>query len=152
MAKTDSEQIQELMATYANAIDAKSYDGILACFTDDATAQYGDFSKPLSGHRDIDRQMRLVLDNLTATQHLFANFIVDVNGDEAHLTCGILAQHVRGGDSGSEMYLSGGKYVVDLRRIGDGWKMACVRAGPVWAQGNRDLLPKLGELRDAGSA
>lgn len=150
MSHSDRDRIQELFARYAEAIDSKDYPAIVACFASDATAQYGDFSTLLRGHGEIEGQMRLVLENLDVTQHLFANFIIAIDGDSGRVRCGLIAQHVRFGEGGAQPYMSGGKYDVEVRRIGGDWKMLHVAAGSVWSEGNRDLLPRNGELNPVG--
>lgn len=139
--KTDRTQIEELMARYASAIDAKQYDEIASCFAADATAQYPGFSGLLKGTSDIVAHMRLALDALDATQHLFTNFIIDIEDDSARLSCEILAQHVRRGVRGGETYLAGGHYKVELRRIAGQWKIVNLLAQSRWGAGDRELLP-----------
>jgi len=138
--KTDREQIQELTAVYAGAIDRKDYAAIADCFAPDATVIYAGYSEELQGHAAIVDHMRLALEPMDATQHLFANFIIDIEGDAAGMTCDIIAQHVHGGES----YLAGGKYDVRLSKAGPIWKFSRISACTVWSSGNRDMLPKAG--------
>jgi ketosteroid isomerase-like protein len=140
MTKTDHDEIQQLMASYAYAIDAKDYDGITACFTPDAATTYAGYSSMLTGHAEIRAHMKRALDALDVTQHLFANFIIDTEGDTGALKCDILAQHVRQG----ERYIAGGKYKVEVRRSAGQWKIARVSARSVWSDGTRALLPNSG--------
>jgi hypothetical protein len=142
MSKTDREQIQELMATYAYCIDARDYAGLADCFLEGCTAKYSGHSPALNNRDEIMAHMKLALTPLDATQHLFANFLIDVDGDQANLRAGILAQHVKNGANGPETYLSGGKYTVELKRAGGKWKLAKVQGQPVWNIGNAALLPK----------
>jgi SnoaL-like domain len=140
MIKSDYDQIQEMMATYAYSIDTRNYPGLRECFTPDASTVYAGHSNHLKGQDAIIEHMKRVLDSLDVTQHMFTNFIIDIQGDSAKLTCDILAQHVRQG----ERYLSGGKYKVDARRSAGKWLIANVSAGSVWSEGNKTLLPKAG--------
>lgn len=141
MTKTDREQIQELMATYANAIDVKDYDTVVACFLPDAAVEYFGYGQPLTGHSAILAHMKRALDTLDGTQHLFANFLIDIDGDTARLRCDILAQHWRRGVPGGETYMAGGKYTVELRRKAGRWQFARLNARSLWSEGNRSLLP-----------
>jgi uncharacterized protein (TIGR02246 family) len=140
---TDREAIQELMATYANGIDARDYAAIADCFTEDATVEYRGHSHQLVGRAAIAALMEQQLGPLDATQHLFANFIIRVDGDAARFTCDIIAQHVRRGAPGGDTYMAGGKYEVDARRTAEGWKIARVNAGTVWSDGNHNLLNRV---------
>jgi ketosteroid isomerase-like protein len=138
--KSDYELIRELTARYAGAIDAKDYTAIAACFTDDACVIYAGYSDELQGIEEILGHMRRALEPIDVTQHLFANFIIDIEGDDAAMTCDILAQHLHHG----ETFLAGGKYEVGLAREDGNWKFARISARTVWSVGNRDLLPKAG--------
>jgi len=138
--KTDREQVQELTAIYAGAIDRKDYEAIADCFAPDPAVIYAGYSEELKGHTAIIDHMRLALDPIDVTQHLFANFVIDIEGNAAGLTCDILAQHVHTGEN----YLAGGKYDVRLAKIGGSWKFSRISARTVWSSGNRDMLPKAG--------
>jgi hypothetical protein len=142
MTKTDREQVQELMSLYANALDTKDYAGIGDCFTPDATAEYAGFAEPLHGREAILAHMRKALEPLESTQHLFANFIIDVDGDAGTLSCAIIAQHVRRGHH--DTFLAGGQYKVEVARGADRWRMSRVDARSRWGMGDRGMLPKAG--------
>jgi ketosteroid isomerase-like protein len=136
--KTDYNQLQELMAIYAHAIDTKDYPGVDACFTPDAETVYAGHSNHLKGVEAIGAHMRSSLAPLDATQHVFMNFIVNVDGDTAKFSADIIAQHVKKGEN----YMAGGKYYVDAKRVGGQWKIHRVNAGSHWGMGNKGMLPK----------
>ena len=138
--KTDYDQLQELMAIYALAIDTKNYPGITDCFTPDAETVYAGHSNHLKGVAEIGAHMKKALEVLDATQHVFMNFIVDVEGDTAKYSCNIIAQHVQK----NENYMAGGRYNVEAKRIGGKWKIHRVNAGSHWGMGNKGMLPKAG--------
>jgi ketosteroid isomerase-like protein len=138
--KTDYNQIQELMALYAYAVDSKDYDGIAGCFTADAEAIYSGFSDRLKGLAEIGTHMKKALEALDVTQHLFTNFIVDVEGDAARFTCDVIAQHVQK----SGKFMAGGKYKLEARRTAGKWKIARLSMNFVWNDGDRAMLPKAG--------
>jgi uncharacterized protein (TIGR02246 family) len=140
LTKTDHDHIQQLMATYAYSIDTRDYDGLMACFTDDASTVYAGYSDVLNGKEQIRAHMKKSLDPLEATQHMFTNFIIETNGDMGTCKCDILAQHVQKG----ERYLAGGKYSVEVRRTSGKWQIAKVSARSVWSDGKRSMLPKSG--------
>lgn len=136
--KGDYELIRELAARYAGAIDARDYTAIAACFALDAQVIYAGYSEELQGHEAIIGHMRRALEAMEVTQHLFANFIIDIEGEDAAMTCDILAQHLHDG----ETFLAGGKYEVELSRTGENWKFSRISARTVWSAGNRDMLPR----------
>ena len=137
MTGTEYEQIQQLMAIYAYAIDAKDYDAIAACFTPDAVAVYEGHSHVLRGQGEIVAHMKLALNPFDVTQHLVTNHIVDVEGGNGQLKCDVLGQHVRQG----ERLIAGGKYIVELRRTAGQWKISRLSARSVWSDGNKSMLP-----------
>jgi uncharacterized protein (TIGR02246 family) len=144
MSYSDREQIQQLMANYADSIDEKDYERIAGCFAIDATATYKGHSVNMQGRSEIKEHMIEALSKLDQTQHMFTNFLIDVQGDTARLKCDVLAQHVQRGAAGGDKYLAGGKYKIDLKRIDGDWKIIRVNAGSVWREGNRELLPTAG--------
>ncbi len=140
--KSDRDQLQELMANYANAIDSKDYDGVMNCFAPEGTATFAGFSNSLKGNRAVRDHMSASLELLDATQHLFSNFIIDVDGDHARLSAGIMAQQVRRGAPGGDTYMAGNTYKVEARRVTGEWKIRSATLGPVlWGDGNRNILP-----------
>jgi len=138
--KSDYEQICELTAIYAGAIDRKDYDAIADCFAPDAGVIYTGFSEELRGAEAIMAHMHLALESMDATQHLFTNFIIDIAGDAGVMTCDILAQHLHGG----ETFLAGGKYDTRVAKVAGGWKFSRISGTTVWSLGNRDMLPRTG--------
>ena len=138
MTKTDREQVQEVMAIYGGAVDEKDYNGITACFMKDATFLYE--GKPYTGHAAIEGLMRSPLEALDGTQHLFTNFIIDIEGDTARLSCDSVGQHWRKGTPGGDTLMAGGKYKVDLKKVDGKWKISGANAHGTWGQGNPKLL------------
>jgi uncharacterized protein (TIGR02246 family) len=141
--KTDREQIQELVATYANSIDAKDYDRLMNCFTADATAAYGAHSDVLNGQGEILAHMKKMLEPLDGTQHLLTNFIIDIEGNQAKLTADSLGQHWRRGATGGEKNMGGGKYTIELKRADGKWRFTKIRRRSLWSEGNQALVPKV---------
>ncbi len=141
LAMSDRDKIQELMAIYARALDEKDYSAIEACFAYDAVVEYSGFSSIMTGRIEIVAHMRMALEPLHATQHLFTNFIVENDDQSGQLTCDILAQHVRSAGPPPETYMAGGRYKVEVRKTKGTWQIAKLSARSVWGQGNRDMLP-----------
>ena len=80
---TAREQIQQLVAIYARALDARDYTTIADCFAPDASAEFVGFSGPMTGREAIDAHMKKALGPLAITQHMFTNFIIEIDGDSA---------------------------------------------------------------------
>jgi uncharacterized protein (TIGR02246 family) len=137
---SDRDEIQELMAHYAEAIDTKDYARLAACFAPDADGQWAAMPEPVVGSVAIANFMKGILDRLEATTHMFTNFIIEVNGDTARMQAKIIAQHVRMGVPGGETYLAGARYDAQVRRIDGKWKLARVRGSSIWHDGNAAIL------------
>jgi ketosteroid isomerase-like protein len=143
VTKTDREQIEELTAIYADALDRKDYSAVRDCFTPDAVVSYAGYSRELRGQPAIVQHMRLALQPLDATQHFFANFMIEIEGNAACLACDVLAQHVRRGFPDGETFLAGGKYHAELAKSEGRWRFSRIAARTQWSDGNRDLLPRV---------
>lgn len=139
---TDRESIKELVAIYARALDARDYDTIERCFAPDAAAQYTGFSDAMTGREEIMAHMRKALGPLATTQHIFTNFIIEIDGDSATLYCDAMGQHVTGTGEDAETYLSGGKYNAEMRRREGNWEFYKLVANAVWGVGDRAMLPR----------
>jgi uncharacterized protein (TIGR02246 family) len=141
---TDREQIQQLVAIYARALDARDYTTIADCFAPDASAEFVGFSGPMSGREAIDAHMKKALGPLAITQHMFTNFIIEIDGDSATLYCDAMGQHVTGEGEDAETYLSGGKYNAEMRRRDGQWRFQNLVAKAIWGMGDREMLPRKG--------
>jgi uncharacterized protein (TIGR02246 family) len=139
---TDRESIQQLVAIYARALDARDYETIADCFAQDATAEFTGFSGAMQGREAIDAHMKKALGPLATTQHIFTNFIIDIDGDSATLYCDAMGQHVTETGEDAETYLSGGKYNAEMRRRDGRWQFQKLVANAVWGMGDREMLPR----------
>lgn len=137
---TDREAIQQLMSTYVFCLDAKDYSRIAACLCEDAIFEHAGSDRLISGNAAIAALMKGVLEPLDATQHLLTNFIIEIDGDDASLTCDVLAHHIRLDPGGARRYTAGGKYDVKLRRSGGDWRIARLNARPVWSDGDARVV------------
>lgn len=141
---TDREAIQQLVAIYARALDARDYKTIADCFAPDAEAEFVGFSGPMEGREAIDAHMKKALGPLAITQHMFTNFIIEIDGDSATLYCDAMGQHVTGAGDDAVTYLSGGKYNAEMRRREGHWHFQHLVARAIWGMGDREMLPHKG--------
>ena len=144
MTLTDREQIQQLVAIYARALDARDYETIADCFALDGFAEFVGFSGPMTGRDAIDAHMKKALGPLAITQHIFTNFIIEIDGDSATLYCDAMGQHVAGTGEDAETFLSGGKYNAEMRRRDGRWQFQKLVAKAVSGTGDREMLPHKG--------
>jgi ketosteroid isomerase-like protein len=145
----DREQITELFAQYGRACDTRDWDLLESCFVPDCVVSYAGFGKTHHGYAALEEYLKHALAPLDATQHLFANFVVTVDGDKAWFRCSLQAQHVKHGAEDGSLYAVGATYEVDLVRTPDGWRITKLHLTPIWASGNPAVLEHIEEANAA---
>jgi hypothetical protein len=141
---TDRDAIIEAMVRYGRAVDTRDYALLETCFTEDAVIRYSPtFGDEVSGRAGLELYLLNALTPLDATQHLFANFEVEVAATGAHgrFRCGVQAQHVRSNLPGGHLFTVGGRYENDAIRGQDGvWRINLLEFEPTWTGGNPAVL------------
>ena len=136
----DRQEIAELCARYATALDARDWGLLESCF-----APAPVFVHPggrLEGFAAILQRTRAALAPLTATQHLLGTMVAEVDGDTARSVCYFQAQHVRAGTPGGERYIIAGRYADTLTRTAGGWKITERVQAYLWRDGNRAVVAR----------
>ena len=136
----DRQEIADLCARYAFALDTKDWALLENCFTGAPT-----FVHPggrLEGFEAILSRARGALESLDVSQHLLGNVVAEVDGDTARSTCYFQAQHVRTGTPGGDTYIIAGSYSDTLARTPGGWKIAERVQVYLWRDGNRDVISR----------
>ena len=126
--------ISDVLIRYATALDGRDWELLASCFTDDATLDYD--TSGTYGRDAFVEHCRAGLARMKATQHCVTNHVISTDGDRAHSTSYVIAQHVRENDV---TFTLGGAYSNDLVRVGTGWRIASRRFVTSW---------KAGQLRD----
>ena len=126
--------ISDVLIRYATALDGRDWELLASCFTDDATLDYD--TSGTYGRDAFVEHCRAGLARMKATQHCVTNHVISTDGDRAHSTSYVIAQHVRDNDV---TFTLGGTYSDDLVRVGTGWRIASRRFVTSW---------KAGQLRD----
>ena len=126
--------ISDVLIRYATALDGRDWELLASCFTDDATLDYD--TSGTYGRDAFVEHCRAGLARMKATQHCVTNHVISTDGDRAHSTSYVIAQHVRANDV---TFTLGGTYSDDLVRVGTGWRIASRRFVTSW---------KAGQLRD----
>ncbi len=138
----DERAIVEVTHRYCAALDGRDWDALSRCFTPDAIAVYGRITGQHEGIGAIQRVCRTALEPLDASQHLVANHLVELLGDQAKSSCYIRAQHTRRGLEDGENFMVAGTYEDEWRRTADGWRI-CRRTLVVsWTEGNPAVLAR----------
>lgn len=117
----DREEIRALVSRYAHAVDRRAWDDVAACFTDDATADYGYFAGPID---DVLTGIRSGVDGFETTMHFVGNHLADVRGDRATAETYALCLHraTRGG-AVREVTVAL-RYLDRFVRTAAGWRIA----------------------------
>ena len=126
--------ISDVLIRYATALDGRDWELLASCFTDDATLDYD--TSGTYGRDAFVEHCRAGLARMKATQHCVTNHVISTDGDRAHSTSYVIAQHVRENDV---TFTLGGTYSDDLVRAGTEWRIAGRRFVTSW---------KAGQLRD----
>ena len=126
--------ISDVLIRYATALDGRDWELLASCFTDDATLDYD--TSGTYGRDAFVEHCRAGLARMKATQHCVTNHVISTDGDRAHSTSYVIAQHVRENDV---TFTLGGTYSDDLVRAGTEWRIASRRFVTSW---------KAGQLRD----
>jgi 3-phenylpropionate/cinnamic acid dioxygenase small subunit len=126
--------ISDVLIRYATALDGRDWELLASCFTDDATLDYD--TSGTYGRDAFVEHCRAGLAGMKATQHCVTNHVISTDGDRAHSTSYVIAQHVRENDV---TFALGGTYSDDLVRAGTEWRIASRRFVTSW---------KAGQLRD----
>ncbi len=126
----DRLEITDLLNRYATAQDTRDGELLASCFTDDATLEYD--TSGIFGRADFVAHCAAGLAPMKATQHYVTNVVIIVDGDHAHSTSYVLAQHVRSDDV---TFTLGGTYRDELVRTNDGWRITERRFVTSWKGG-----------------
>lgn len=117
-ALVDRDAALQVLHRYVDRVDALDLEGLRELFVDDATAEL--FGLVREGGDAIVRHLGRALGTFGATSHHVTNPIVTVDGDGASISASVYAWHLR---PSSEWWHVWGRYVVEMRRTGAGWRI-----------------------------
>ena len=141
---SDREQILDVIATYAHAVDNRDIDGIVGCFTADGRIDFEGGQTSGEGEAGIRKAFEgaFTAPTLAApatSTHLMANTLITIDGDEAHAETQAVA-FLASGSLGT-VTTRGLRYSDDLRKAADGWRITHRIHRSIWQTESR------GELR-----
>jgi 3-phenylpropionate/cinnamic acid dioxygenase small subunit len=122
--------VADVLIRYATAMDGRDWELLASCFTDDARLDYD--TSGVYGRADFVAHCQAGLGRMKATQHCVTNQVISLDGDHAHATSYVIAQHVRENDI---TFTLGGTYHDDLVRVGAEWRIASRRFVSSWKAG-----------------
>jgi hypothetical protein len=138
----DRAAISDVVHRYATALDTRDWDLYRSIFTDEIEMNYsstGGQPERIKADDWVDR-WRAQFAGFDATQHLSANHVYDIRGDEATCTSYMRAVHYLTNNEGENHYTIGGYYTNRLVRTPDGWKLCGVTLKVTWTSGNRHVM------------
>jgi hypothetical protein len=147
MEADDYIAIMNLAAQYSHTLDGCDWEGLGACFTQDAIAEFSVQPEPLKGRQAIVEFIRNGRLRFDVTQHVIGTPSINIDGDTAHASFYIMAQHVASQDGQTKRCLVGVRYNDDLQRTEEGWRLAHRRISRLWTEGDGTLLEPSGGKR-----
>lgn len=116
--------IQQLLAAYVYAIDAKDYDALDAVFLPGATVDYRAAGGAAGTWPAMKDWLARALAAFPLTQHLIGLPLIRLDGDRASARTMLINPMQFGRPQGDHLFLVGCTYVDDLVRTIDGWRIA----------------------------
>lgn len=151
----DRADITDLINRYATGIDRRDWALYRSIFADELEMDFSSYSGQPGSKMTGDEWVagvQLLLPGFDATQHLFSNFVIEVDGDEATATVYMQAEHFIANSLGDNSHTLGGYYVHKLRRGAEGWKIHATTLNVTWSRGNRHVYQLATERVAAGKA
>ena len=118
----DRRQLQDVMLSYAAAVDDRDMARYRACFAEDAEI-VGFGEETVTGADTWTASVESQLDAFSSTQHLMSPQLAVVTGDTASARTDVQALHVLKDGNGA-MFTLWATYLTDFVRNDDGWKIS----------------------------
>ena len=141
----DQHEIEQLMFRYATGIDTADYDLVDSVFTDDGEIDYAGIGGPRGRWRGYVRDWsETSLAAFPVRKHYLTNIVVSYSDDRAAATSVTYWRSPMGfarADGAIHLFESGGRYLDELVRTDDGWRIARRVTAQDWFSGT--LPPEL---------
>ena len=118
----DRRQLQDVMLSYAAAVDDRDLARYRACFAEDAEI-VGFGEETVTGADAWTASVESQLDAFSSTQHLMSPQLAAITGDTASARTDVQALHVLKDGNGA-MFTLWATYLTDFVRNDDGWKIS----------------------------
>ena len=118
----DRRQLQDVMLSYAAAVDDRDLARYRACFAEDAEI-VGFGEETVTGADAWTASVESQLDAFSSTQHLMSPQLASITGDTATARTDVQALHVLKDGNGA-MFTLWATYLTDFVRKEDGWKIS----------------------------
>ncbi len=134
-ALLDQARIENVLKRYATALDSRNWQGLDDVFIEDATAHFQGMGH-FNGRAAIVELISSALSATAATQHLLANIVIELDGNEARSKCYLQALHTGKGSFEGKAMTVWGEYRDQLRRTPAGWRIAHRELAGIHAEGD----------------
>ena len=118
----DRRQLQDVMLSYAAAVDDRDMARYRACFAENAEI-VGFGEETITGADAWTASVESQLDAFSSTQHLMSPQLASITGDTASARTDVQALHVLKDGHGA-MFTLWATYLTDFMRKDDGWKIS----------------------------
>lgn len=131
--------VARALYTYASAIDRRDWDECRSVLHDPIEIDFAGYDGGGSAQFAADFWVAGIKTRMEPliTQHLLANPIVEIDGDQASCRLALRATYQ---DGDGERFEVGGTYDNRLRRHGAEWRITALRLHIDWAEGRRQIL------------
>lgn len=134
MSTADIVEIQQLLATYVYAIDAKDYDALDTVFIPGATVDYRAAGGAAGEWPTMKAWLKSALAPFPLTQHLIGLPLIRLDGDRASARTMLFNPMRLARAEGDQLFFVGCTYVDDLVRTPAGWRIAKRVEQDFWAK------------------
>lgn len=134
-ATDDIIAIQQLLAAYVFAIDAKDYDALDAVFVPGATVDYRAAGGAAGTWPTMKAWLKGALAPFPLTQHLIGLPLIHLDGDHASARTMLFNPMRLARPQDEELFFVGCTYADDLVRTAEGWRIAKRVEMDFWAKG-----------------
>ena len=118
----DRRQLQDVMLSYAAAVDDRDLARYRACFAEDAEI-VGFGEETVTGADAWTASVESQLDAFSSTQHLMSPQLASITGDTASARTDVQALHVLKDGNGA-IFTLWATYLTNFVRNDDGWKIS----------------------------
>jgi hypothetical protein len=146
-------EIEDVIMRYTHGIDLRDWELFRSVFSDEVYIDYS--SAPGAPQPKVWKADEIVqwvkgtLQGFDATEHMFTNLVIDVDGEDAVCVPYLHGPHVLVNRSGGNNLTVGGYYIIKLRRLHGEWRIRSCDLKLTWIEGNYHLLA-LAHERGAG--
>lgn len=128
-------RIERVLKRYATALDNREWAGLENVFTENATAHFQGLGH-FDGRAEIVKLISSALSAAARTQHLLANVVIELDGNEARSTCYLQAVHTGKDEFEGKAMTVWGEYRDQFQLTPAGWRIVHRELAGIHAEGD----------------